>query len=82
MIFLEIKSKIITQSRVRCKFRVLYDECSVANIPRGVQGTRVNPDTCRICVDGQIRFPERKICGLKNIRISVDEATINHFLFI
>ena len=32
------------------------DACSVANIPRGVLGTRVNPDTCRIRVDGQIRF--------------------------
>ena len=32
------------------------DACSVANIPRGVLGTRVNPNTCRIRVDGQIRF--------------------------
>ena len=24
----------------------LYDACSVTNIPRGVLGTRVNPDTC------------------------------------
>ena len=30
------------------------DACSVANIPRGVLGTRVNPDTGRIRVDGQI----------------------------
>ena len=28
------------------KFRALYDACSVANIPSGVPGTRVNPDTC------------------------------------
>ena len=60
------------------------DPCSVANIPGGVLRTRVNPDTCRIRVDGQIRFeyghvwtwkflnPERKSCGFKNIRISVD----------
>ena len=34
----------------------LYDVCSVANIPRRVLGTRVNPDSCRIRVDGQIRF--------------------------
>ena len=30
------------------------DACSVANIPRGVLGTRVNPDTGRIRVDGKI----------------------------
>ena len=60
------------------------DACSVANIPGGVLRTPVNPDTCRIRVDGQIRFasgyvrtwkflnPERKSCGFKNIRISVD----------
>ena len=51
-----ITSRILIQSRARCKFRALYDACSVANIPRGVLGTRVNPDTCRISVDGQIRF--------------------------
>ena len=48
-----------SQGRARCKFRALYDACSVANIPRGVLGTRVNPDTCRISVDGQIRFAVR-----------------------
>ena len=45
-----------SQGRARCKFRALYDACSVANIPRGVLG---NPDTCRIRVDGQIRFAYR-----------------------
>ena len=30
--------------------------CSVANIPGGVLGTRMNPDTCRLRVHGQIRF--------------------------
>ena len=35
------------------------DPCSVANIPGGVLRTPVNPDTCRIRVDGQIRFPFR-----------------------
>ena len=54
------------------------DACSVANIPRGVLGIRVNLVTCRISVDGQIRFdygllvdvnPKRKSCGFKNIRI-------------
>ena len=30
-----------------------YYYCSVANISRGVLGTRVNPDTCRIRVDVQ-----------------------------
>ena len=59
---------------------------SVANISRGVLGTRVNPDTCRIRVDVQnsiwIRMvwtwkclnPERKSCELKNILIHVDGA--------
>ena len=63
----------------------LYDACSVANIPRGVMGTRVNPDKCRIRVDGQIRFAywyvwtwkflslKRKSCGFKNIRMCVLE---------
>ena len=59
------------------------DACSVANIPRGVLGIRVNPFTCRISVDGQIRFdyglfvdvnPERKSCGFQNIRIRVDRS--------
>ena len=47
---------------------------------------RVNPDTCRIRVDGQIRFqygyvwtwkflnPERKRCGFKNIRTCVERV--------
>ena len=52
-IILAIKSRIIIQSRARCNFRALYDACSVANIPRGVLGTRVNPDTCRISVEGK-----------------------------
>ena len=59
------------------------DACSVANIPRGVLGIRVNPFTRRISVDGQIRFdyglfvdvnPERKSCGFQNIRIRVDRS--------
>ena len=73
-----------SQRRARCKFRALYDACSDASIPKRVLGTRVNPDTCRIRVDGQIRFEygylwtwkclnlERNSCGLKNIRIRVD----------
>ena len=47
-----------SQGRARCKFCVLYNACSVANIPRGVLGTGVNPDMCRIGVDRQIRFCE------------------------
>ena len=59
------------------------DACSVANILRGVLGIRVNLVTCRISVDGQIRFdygllvdvnPERESCGFKNIRIRVDRS--------
>ena len=60
---------------------------SVANIARGVLGSKVHPDTCQmIRVDGQIRFEsgyvrtwkflnaQRKSCGCKNIRLSVDRA--------
>ena len=66
------------------------DACSVANIPRGVLGIRVNLVTCLISVDGQIRFdygllvdvnPERKSCRYKNIRIRVDRA-LNDPLFL
>ena len=67
-------------------FAPLYDACSITNISRGVLGTRVNPDMCRVRVDGQIQFeygyawtwtflnPERKSCGFINIRIRVDGA--------
>ena len=57
--------------------------CSVANIPRGVLGIRVNLVTCQISVDGQIRFdngllvdvnPERNSCGFKHIWIRVDRS--------
>ena len=44
---------------VYCEYCILdgnLDACSVANIPKGVLGTRVNPDTRQIRVDGQIRF--------------------------
>ena len=64
----------------------------VPTIPRVVLGTGVNPDTCRIRVDGQIRFesgyvwtyPERKRCGVKNIRIREDGAwmMVRLFLFL
>ena len=82
-----------SQGRLRCKFRALYDACCVANIPKGVLGTRVNPDTYRMRVDGQIRFekgyvwtwkflnPERKSCGFQNMRIRVDWAWIILLLF-
>ena len=67
-----------SQGRARCKFHTLYEACSIANISRGVLGTRVSPDTGRIRVDGQIRFQcgyawtrkffnlERNSCGFKN----------------
>ena len=41
------------------------DACSVTNTPREVLGTRVNPDTCRTRVHGQIRFES----GKKKLRI-------------
>ena len=34
-----------SQSRARCKFLAFYDPFPVSNIPRGVLGTRVNPDS-------------------------------------
>ena len=37
-IILAIKSRMIVQSRARCKFRAIYDACSVANIPRFESG--------------------------------------------
>ena len=58
--------------------------------PGGVLSTRVNPDTFRIRVDGQIRFdyatcgwkyffnPGRKSFGLKNIRIRVETTPQNN----
>ena len=38
------------------------DAGSVANIPRGVLGTKMNPETFRIRLDRQIRF-EYDTCG-------------------
>ena len=52
-------------SRARLKFRALYNACSVANIPRGVLGTKVNPDTPLIRVDGQIWFEYGYLWSLK-----------------
>ena len=50
----------LSQDEARCKFRALYDAGSVANIPRGVLGTKMNPDTFRIRFD------------LNTIRVDVD----------
>ena len=61
MIKLQMKSRIMTQDKAGCNFRTLYDACSVASIPRGVLGTRLNLDTCQILVDGQIRFEYRYV---------------------
>ena len=67
-------------------FRALYVAFPVANIPRGILSTKVTPVMCRMRADGQIRFeygyvwtwkflnPERKICGLKNIRMRLGGA--------
>ena len=44
------------QSKMQILRACFYNACSVANFPSGVLGTRVKPDTCRIRVDGQIRF--------------------------
>ena len=48
-----------------CKFRALYDACSVTNIPRGVLSTRVNPDTSRLRVDVEILDRKEKVADSK-----------------
>ena len=53
--------EIMLQGRARCKFRAPYDVCSVANIPRGVLGTRANPDTRQPVPGVQIVERGRKI---------------------
>ena len=59
------------------------DACSVANIPRGILGTRENPDTCRIHVDEQVLFQYGYVCvdaenfesGKKNLRMKKNPDT-------
>ena len=62
---------------------VLYheylDACSVANIPRGVLGARVYPDTCRIRVDGQIRFENRYVWTWKFLNPEKNELRIQKY---
>ena len=65
-----------------------YDACSVASIPRGVLGTRVNPDTCGMAnsiwewirVDVKNFELERNSCGFKNIRIRLEGAWTNDWM--
>ena len=42
--------------------------CSIYNIHRGVLGTIVNPDDCRIHLDGRIRF-EYGTCGREFFKV-------------
>ena len=71
-----------------CKFRALYDACSVANIPRGVLSTRVNQDTSRLRVDGQIRFEYgyvwtwKFLTGKKKLQIQIYLDTCGSFRYI
>ena len=58
----------------------LYDAC---NVPRGLLGTRVNPDTCRIRVDGQTRLKtdacRRGNCGIQKEK--VEDLKISGYLW-
>ena len=62
---------------------VLYheylDACSVANIPRGVLGARVYPDTCRIRVEGQIRFEYGYVWTWKFLNPEKNELRIQKY---
>ena len=66
----------------------LYDACSVTNVPRGVLGARVNPDTCGqansiwkwIRMDVGIFEPGNKCCGFINTRIRVEGGWMNDWM--
>ena len=65
------------KGRAKCRFRALYDACSVANIPSGVLGTKVNPDTCRISLDGHcIRF---EYAGNLDVDVEIFESEKKEF---
>ena len=65
------------KGRAKCRFRALYDACSVANIPSGVLGTKVNPDTCRISLDGHcIRF---EYAGNLEVDVEIFESEKKEF---
>ena len=65
------------KGRAKCGFRALYDACSVANIPSGVLGTKVNPDTCRISLDGHcIRF---EYAGNLDLDVEIFESEKKEF---
>ena len=68
------------KGRAKCRFRALYDACSVANIPSGVLGTKVNPDTCRISLDGHcIRF---EYAGNLDVDVEIFESEKKEFRII
>ena len=74
VLYRDRQSKIQTSRALR--------RMSCCNILKGVLGTRVNPHTCRIHVDGQIWFEYGyvwcgKSCGFKNIWMPVDGAWNN-----
>ena len=56
------------------------DACSDANIPIGVLGARVYPDTCRIRVEGQVRFEYEYVWTWKFLNSEKNELRIQtHF---
>ena len=61
-------------------YREYLDACSVANIPIGVLGARVYPDTCRIGVDGQIRFEYGYVWTRKFLNPEKNELRIQKIL--
>ena len=60
--FIGLHDRIIHAANSHITLDALLCACSIYNIPRGVLGTTVNSDTCRIRVDGRIRF-EYVTCG-------------------
>ena len=65
------------KGRAKCRLRALYDACAVANIPSGVLGTKVNPDTCRISLDGHsIRF---EYAGNVDVDVEIFESEKKEF---
>ena len=69
-----------SQGRARWNFPrfTTHARCSVANIPIGVLGTRVNQSESRHVSD-TCGWANGKSCGFKNIRIRVDGASLFFF---
>ena len=62
------KTSALWHINTKCAHEVVFCTCSVDNINRGVQDTRVNPDRC----GWPGKFDSNTLYGFKNIRIRVD----------